>query len=731
MASQVSPGVVIRESDLSNAVVVGAQAIRAAFASSFRTGPVGKITNINSERELIDTFGTPAEANAADWLVASEFLRYGGQLAVVRADTGVKNATLTGTGVLIADKDSFDSGVTSEKFAARYAGSDGNNLRVVIVDHGADQVLTFDKEPDQTPVIGSTITFQSGKTVEVYDYNSITRKVTVVGQSIAVGDTVAEEDPIATFTHDGVTEAGRTPGTYTPAAHAGGASFQVVVADAGAGVGGAVTVTMLTAGDGYEIGDTITLAGAATGGGSDITITVATIVDPNTAVSAAVAWDYNSQIIGTTGLTYRAIGPRPGTSAWAAERYLSYDEVHILVVDETTNTIVERFTYLSKLTDAKSPEGNSTYWKSYVNEYSRYIYAGIDLSSAEVTATGENPGGTAASYNATAAVPKTLARILYTAGGSLSGGSDDYSYTAGEIQAAYDEFLDTETTEIDFVLMGGDGANEEDTIAKAQAVVTIANTRKDCIAFISPWSGTQIATSGGAALSPAEQLSRTIEFFGNIPSSSYVILDSGVKYTYDRFNDKYRYIGCNGDVAGVCVSTSASLDDWFSPAGLNRGGIQNVVKLAFNPNKAQRDDLYTNRINPIVSLPGSGPVLFGDKTALASPSAFDRINVRRLFLNVEKRARALAESVLFEQNDTTTRSGFASSIGSYLSEIQARRGVIDYLVVCDESNNTPEVIDRNEFVAELYLKPTRSINYVTVTVTATRTGVSFAEVVGR
>ena len=417
MASQVSPGVVIRESDLSNAVVVGAQAIRAAFASSFRTGPVGKITNINSERELIDTFGTPAEENAADWLVASEFLRYGGQLAVVRADTGVKNATLTGTGVLIADKDSFDSGVTSEKFAARYAGSDGNNLRVVIVDHGADQVLTFDKEPDQTPVIGSTITFQSGKTVEVYDYNSITRKVTVVGQSIAVGDTVAEEDPIATFTHDGVTEAGRTPGTYTPAAHAGGASFQVVVADAGAGVGGAVTVTLLTAGDGYEIGDTITLAGAATGGGSDITITVATIVDPNTAVSAAVAWDYNSQIIGTTGLTYRAIGPRPGTSAWATERYLSYDEVHILVVDETTNTIVERFTYLSKLTDAKSPEGNSTYWKSYVNEYSRYIYAGIDLSSAEVTATGENPGGTAASYNGTAAVPKTLARILYTAGG--------------------------------------------------------------------------------------------------------------------------------------------------------------------------------------------------------------------------------------------------------------------------------------------------------------------------
>ena len=633
MASQVSPGVVIRERDFSNAVVVGASAIRGAIASSFRTGPVGKIVNIGSERELIDTFGTPAEANAADWLVASEFLRYGGQLAVVRAATGVLNATASGAGVLIGDKDAFDAGVTSEKFAARYAGADGNNLRVVIVDRGADEVVTS------------------------------------VGHGLSVGDTfndgsnnhevyeVINDDTIAVVNVDGVT--------------------------------------------------------AASNG------------------STAVAWDYNSQAIASTGLTYKAIGPRPGTSAFASERYISYDEVHLAVVDEATNTIVERLTYLSKLSDAKTPEGASAYWKDYVNEFSGYIYAGAALSAAEVTTVGEDPGATAASYGATSAAPKVLARILPTAGGALSGGADDYAYTSGEIQAAYDEFLDTEQTTVDFVLMGGDGANETDTIAKAQAAAAVANSRKDCVAFISPWTGTQVATSGGAALTPALQLEKTIAFMDNISSSSYVVLDSGVKYTYDRFNDKYRYVGCNGDVAGLCVSTSAILDDWFSPAGLNRGGLQNVVKLAFNPNKAQRDELYTNRINPIVSLPGAGPVLFGDKTGLASPSAFDRINVRRLFLNVEKRARALAEGVLFEQNDTTTRGGFAASIGSYLSEIQARRGLTDFLVVCDESNNTPEVIDRNEFVAELYLKPTRSINFVTVTVTATRTGVSFAEVVGR
>ena len=637
MASQVSPGVVIRESDLSNAVVVGDVAITGAIASSFRKGPVGKITNVSTERELIDTFGAPSEANAADWLVASEFLRYGGRLSVVRAATAVVNATESGTGVLIADKDAFDAGVTSEKFAARDAGADGNNLSVVIVDRG----------PDYT--------------------------INKTGHGLAVG------------------------GTYTDDASVAHEVYEVVDANSFRIVKGSAAPTPAS-------GDTAVLYSAS---------------------------DWNARQIGATGLTFKSIAPRPSTSAYASERFLSYDEVHVAVIDTATNTVLERMTYLSKLTDGKSPEGNSTYWKDYVNQYSGFIYAGAALSASEVTTAGEDPGAAAASYGATSGAPLVLARILPTAGGALSGGTDDYAYTAGEVGAAYDLFLDTEATEVDFVLMGGDGANETDTIAKASSVAAVANSRKDCVAFISPWTGAQIATSGGSALTPAQQLANTLEFFENIGSSSYVVLDSGVKYTYDRFNDKYRYVGCNGDVAGLCVSTSAVLDDWFSPAGLNRGGLQNVVKLAFNPNKAQRDDLYTNRINPIVSFPGSGPVLFGDKTGLASPSAFDRINVRRLFLNVEKRARALAESVIFEQNDAVTRSNFNSAIASYLSEIQARRGVTDYLVVCDGTNNTPEVIDRNEFVAELYLKPTRSINYVTVTVTATKTGVSFEEVVGR
>ena len=637
MASQVSPGVVIRERDISTGVLTGVSGLRAGIASSFRSGPVGKITNIVSERDLINVFGAPAEANAADWLVASEFLRYGGQLAVVRAETGVLNATLDGTAVLVGSKEDYEAGAgSSEKFIARTAGADGNNLHVVIVDKGPDFTITKS------------------------------------GHGLSVG------------------------GTYTDDAAVGHEVVEVVDANT-------VRIIQGTSAPTPASGDT------------------------SVAFSNS---QWNATAIGSTGLTFKEVGPRPDTSAYASERFLSNDEVHVAVIDTSTNTIVERLTYLSKISDAKTAEGASNYWKDYVNEFSGFIFAGA-LTSAEFTTLGVDPGATAASYGATAAAPLKLARILKTAGGALSGGTDDYAYTTGEVAAAYTLFQDTEDTSIDFVLMGGSMGSEADTLVKAGAVAQVANTRKDCIAFISPFVGNQVATSGGAALTPAAQLANTIDFFSSIGSSSYVVKDSGIKYTYDRFNDKYRYIGTNGDIAGLCVSVSTIQDDWISPAGTARGGLQNVVKLALNPNKAARDDLYTNAINPVVAFPGSGPILFGDKTALASPSAFDRINVRRLFLNIEKRARQLAEGVLFEQNDVVTRASFNATLSGYLEEVQARRGVTDFLVVCDETNNTPEVVDRNEFVAEIFIKPTRSINFVTVTVTATKSGVSFSEVVGR
>ena len=632
MASQVSPGVVIKERDLTNAVIVGDVALTAAFASTFAKGPVGKITNISSEKELVEIFGAPSADNSADWLVASEFLAYGGRLAVVRATTGVLNAT-SGSGVLVATEEDFEAGASSETLIARYAGTEGNFYRVVVVDRGADQILT------------------------------------VATHGLSAGDA---------FT-------------------AGDSSTHVVldVIDA----------------------DTISV----------INDSAKATVNGN--VTAAVN-AYANTAIASTGLNLTAIGPRPGTSPFAAENYLSNDEVHVAVIDERSNAVVERFTYLSKLSDAKSPQGGSLYWRDVLNEQSEYLYSGAEISTGLTTA-GNAWGSAAASYAATAGAPEEMKLVTATARETLlSGGVDDYAYTAGEIQTAYAEFHDTEVSDIDFVLMGGSMSDEADTLTKANAVVGVATTRTDCVAFISPYVGNQVNASGGA-LTKVQQLENTVDFFSSIASTSFAVLDSGIKYTYDRFNDKYIYIGCNGDVAGLCVRTSNTVDDWISPAGLNRGGIRNVIKLAFNPNKADRDELYQNRINPIVAFPGSGPVLFGDKTALASPSAFDRINVRRLFLNVEKRAEELGKQVLFEQNDAITRGNFSSAMISYLSEIQARRGLTDYLVICDESNNTPAVVDRNEFVAELYLKPTRSINYVTITLTATRTGVSFSEVVGR
>ena len=645
MASQVSPGVLIKERDLTNAVVTGVLQIRAAHASSFTKGPIGEIVNINTQKELISVFGGPTEANAEDWLVANEFLNYGGRLAVVRAEsTGALNATTGAAGIPIPTEAAWMAGAgNSEVFAARTSGAWGNSLLGVLVDQGPDYILDLASTPANITInAGDSLTFSNGVTGTVVSGNENALVITASGA--------------------------------------------------------------------------LTSAATLTDGGATVGLT--TVKD----------WYLNTEI-GSTGIKLSDIAPRPTSTQHALDNGASADAVHFAVIDTTgeisgtANTILEKFTYLSKISDATSEENANIYYKSVINNQSEYLFVGA-APTADANMGGEAWG------QLTSAVTGIMARV----GGfsdALENGADGAGYTAGQFGAAMDLFLDTEETEIDFVLMGGSMTSETDTKAKATKVIAIAAGRKDAIAFVSPHKGNQIATSGNTALTSTQQKENTLAFFSGLTSTSYAVFDSGYKYVYDRFNDKYRYIPCNGDVAGLCVATSNVQEDWYSPAGLNRGGILNAVKLAYNPNKADRDELYQNRINPITALRGQGITLFGDKTALAAPSAFDRINVRRLFLNLEKRARRLAEGVLFEQNDATTRSGFATALNSYLAEVQARRGVTDYLVVCDESNNTPDVIDRNEFVAEVYVKPTRSINYITVTFTATKTGVTFSEVVGR
>jgi hypothetical protein len=650
MASQVSPGIVLKERDLSNAVVTGAQQVTAAIASTFAKGPINTIVNVSTEKEFRSVFGDPTSANAEDWFVASEYLNYGGRLAVVRAETGTLNATSGEEGVLVQNDIDWESGSgNAYGFVARSAGTWANAYRVAVVDRGADYILTLETAPTTAPAQGDAVSLSDGTNEEtgvVLNWTASTKKLEVI-----------LDDPTATIV--------------------------------------ATDWSFVSEGD-------------------------------NITITAAQNWYLNTKVQGTE-VFLSQVGPRPGTSEFASAKGIKYDEVHVVVIDKNSN-IVERFLYLSKLTDAKSPQGNTIYYKTAINLQSQNIFVGSGPSTTvDPSSTGAGEGWGQASSALASGDRFALSANLST---SLTNGTDDYAYTVTEISDAYDLFLDTEEVVVDFILMGGSMATEANTKSKASKVIALATERKDCVAFVSAHKGNQIGTTEGALTSTAQR-DNTIAFFNGLTSSSYAVFDSGYKYFYDRFNDSYRYIPCNGDVAGLCVATSATLDDWYSPAGLNRGSLRSAIKLAFNPNKADRDALYQNRINPIVSFPGSGVTLFGDKTALSSPSAFDRINVRRLFLNVEKRVGNLAKQILFEQNDVSTRSSFSSAVNSYLNEVQSRRGITDFLVVCDETNNTPDVIDRNEFVAELFIKPTRSINYITITFTATKTGVSFNEVIGQ
>ncbi len=544
MAGQVSPGIVLRERDLTNAVAVPSQANSAAFVGSFEKGPVGVITTISSESELVATFGKPNNSNYEDWYVGATFLSYGGTLQVVRVESSnLANADDAGAGILLRSDDdqAAQAGTTTYHFAARTAGTLGNSLKVSTVD-------------------GTTASY-------------------------------------ATATYHGT-----------------------------------------------------------------------------------ALWS--------------SLAPAPASA----------DITHVAVIDEdgavsgVAGTLLETFLYVSRDTAALDGEGASAYLPTVVNRKSRYVYAD-DLPAAA----GESL--------------------------SLSGGVDDYSVGISGVQTALNLFLDIENITVDFILSGGSitgGAQPgADTATKQLAAIAIADTRKDCIAFCSPYRDFVSLTDATA------QKDAILAHYSSFPSSSYSVLDSGYKYIYDRFNDVYRYIPCNGDIAGLCVQTSLTAEDWFSPAGLQRGNLRNAIKLAYTPTKAHRDELYLQRINPITSFPGQGIVLFGDKTAQSTPSSFDRINVRRLFLNIERRVQAAARGVLFELNDTTTRGSFFSTVNAYMEEVKAKRGVTDFLVVCDESNNTADVIDRNEFVADIYMKPSRSINYITLSFIATKTGVSFQEVTGQ
>ena len=408
---------------------------------------------------------------------------------------------------------------------------------------------------------------------------------------------------------------------------------------------------------------------------------------------------------------YDLVSKAPGTSPFVTQAGGSNDELHIVVVDEdggitgTKGEVLEVFAALSKASDAKGAQGDTNYYPTVIQNKSNYIYW------MDHNASGTNWGSAAAST--------TYTDVTAVSNVSLSNGANGSTRTNAQLLTSYELFKDAETVDVGLIIAGKGDATHIDNL------ITIAEDRKDAVVFASPERSDVVNVSSAAA-----QATNVIAFFNGIRSSSYVMFDSGYKYMYDRYSDVYRYVPLNGDLAGLSARTDLIADAWYSPAGLNRGIIRGAVKLAFNPSKTQRDDLYRARVNPVATFPGQGTVLFGDKTGLTAPSAFDRINVRRLFITLEKAVATASKFQLFEFNDEFTRANFRNIVEPFLREVQGRRGITDFLVVCDETNNTGEVIDRNEFIAEIFIKPARSINFITLQFIATRTGVSFDEVAG-
>jgi phage tail sheath protein FI len=407
---------------------------------------------------------------------------------------------------------------------------------------------------------------------------------------------------------------------------------------------------------------------------------------------------------------YDLVSKAPGTSPFVTQAGGSNDELHIVVVDEdggitgTKGEVLEVFAALSKASDAKGAQGDTNYYPTVIQNKSNYIYW-MD----------HNASGTTWGQAATTAFTVVTA----VSNVSLQSGADGTTRTNAQLLTSYELFKDAETVDVGLIIAGKGDATHIDNL------ISIAEDRKDAVVFASPERSDVVNVSSAAA-----QATNVIAFFNGIRSSSYVMFDSGYKYMYDRYSDVYRYVPLNGDLAGLSARTDLIADAWYSPAGLNRGIIRGAVKLAFNPSKTQRDDLYRARVNPVATFPGQGTVLFGDKTGLTAPSAFDRINVRRLFITLEKAVATASKFQLFEFNDEFTRANFRNIVEPFLREVQGRRGITDFLVVCDETNNTGEVIDRNEFIAEIFIKPARSINFITLQFIATRTGVSFDEVAG-
>jgi len=713
-----SPGIIVREVDLTVGRINSSSDSVAAQVAPFAKGPVDSPAVIENENDLLNTFGQPysTDKHYEHWMVASSYLAYGGTMLISRADdTGLKNAFVgTASSIKIKSDDHYnqlgydENAITNVTVAAKNPGSWANDIKVAIIDAKADQILAG---------INTT--------------------------NLAVGYGVTQAVPANTV----------LAGAGTTSVLTG--YFKGIITEVGVGkistkilnhvsTAGTVTTIDYQPSGVYTFGTTgnLTVSNSSSTG-------IAT-----SAVSSAIDWfDQQSITLSNGSISWNTIADRPSTSDYAGSRSSRFDELHIVLIDDkgtitgNAGTILEKHLSLSKAKDASFSVGSPSYWRKYLSINSSYIYGGS--APAGITTTGfVGTGATSFTpatdigwdQNAQNIIFAGTGAPTYTLAGGLNYGGQSGLTTSGSLYSGLDDiisgytlFENTENYETSFILMGSANYAKEDAQALANKCIQVAEIRQDSVAFISPHRQAFLSDStvGTVTVNNDDTITdNLVSFYAPVTSTTYGVFDSGYKYMYDRFNDTFRYIPLNGDIAGTCARNDINQFPWFSPAGTSRGTILNAVKLAYNPGKVQRDKLYSNRINPVIFSPGAGIILFGDKTGYGKASAFDRINVRRLFIYLEEAISAAAKDQLFEFNDEITRTNFVNIVEPFLRDVQSKRGIFDYVVVCDETNNTAAVIDSNEFVADIYIKPARSINFIGLTFIATRTGVSFEEVIG-
>jgi hypothetical protein len=781
MAFMVSPGINVSEVDLT----AGARQVSvsdAAFAGPFAWGPALEVFNIASEDELVKYFGKPTEDNYEYWFSAAAYLAYSNLLHLVRAvSAGALNATTDAkplTGTLTGN---VSSNVWTKSTSGGFDNGYGTTLVIVpgqqIQLDGVDYVVgsvpnatsftttealptianltgTWVLANGNTEIIANSATSTTGlansllvqigaNTLWTFTVNVVTnsshftvtaapnsttanaaaliKPLSAVGVDIAKFGVLIENDTTyeASF-EDGSQDA------YGPfvAKFAGelGSSLKIAVCPSANAYQsfplGSIATTagntqvVGTSGSSFNTeivaGDLLVVSGhtyqvASVSNSSHLVLTTAAVTTLSTPVTTGNwkrKWEYSPYF-----------DQAPGTSPYVSDRGGSLDELHIAIVDEdgsftgVAGDILERFAYVSKAKDTKTPNGDANYYKTALNRQSKYV-RWLGHPTTDTTNWGEDATATFG------------ADVLPTSYSFVGGQTDNANIDDGDLEIAYDLFKGTDTVDVSLIIAG-----PADTTLASYLIQDIAEVRMDCVVLCSPEKADVVANDGS-------EVDDITTYRNGLPSSSYGFLDSGWKYTYDKYNDKYRWVPLNGDIAGICARSDTATDPWWSPAGFNRGNVKNVVKLAWNPDQLDRDELYKIGINPVTSFPASGVVLYGDKTLLSRPSAFDRLNVRRLFIVLEKTIARMARTQLFEFNDEFTRAQFRNMVEPFLRDVKSRRGIYDFAVICDETNNTPEVIEENRFVGDIYVKPARSINFIQLNFVAVRTGVSFQEVTG-